>query len=364
MTTPDDPATAQIQAAASLFPELLSMKDELHQFANGVAELFGIVAPKIALTLDTTLAGRAFRLAGSDAAHHGEAPPAGSILVRSSPLTVSAHMDIPRSLLPQVPDPLWPSRRATIVSDRSLAQVQKHFDHLALRPAQAAALTCARWLNDLAVAHFDEVSAAQILATLPFYDAAALLRTLKIDGVTALMRKLLAERVPLYGFGEAAPLLADETRVWWTDDERVTIPYPGRCIIAAPRPMDECERRRVIARAQLVPAWLRQLAQGREVQLWVLDELQGWMPPTDAPAEVRETFAGLLFKQLESMLKTEDPILLTSAAQRASIANAMRDRAPWLSVIGLHELPSELPVRRRGSIRVAPPPPTKGSAQP
>jgi hypothetical protein len=364
MMTPADPAPAQIQSAVSLFPELLAIKDDLNQRADEVAKMFGIVAPEVALTMDTTLAGRTFRLAGFDATHYGEAPPAGSILVRRSPLAVSVHMGIPRGLLRHVPDPLRPSRQATIVSDRSLAQVQKHFDHLALRPAQAVALTCARWLNDLAVARFDELSAAQVLATLPFYDAAALLLTLKIEGVTTLMRTLLAERVPLHGFGEVAPLLADETRVWWTDPERVTIPYPGRCIIAAPRPRDEGERRRVIARARLVPAWLRQLTQGSEVQLWVLDELHGWTPPANASAEVRETFAGLLFKQLESVLKTEDPILLTSAARRALVADAIRDRAPWLSVIGLHELPRELPIRRRGSIRIVLPTPTERAAQP
>jgi hypothetical protein len=161
--------------------------------------------------------------------------------------------------------------------------------------------------------------------------------------------------VPLREFASIAPLLADERRVAWTEAGAVVAAFPGRILIAAPRPQDDAERRRVIARAIAVPRALRRRTGSEPLQVWVLDEVGGWTLPDRARPEEVKHFDSQLIEQATPAASVDGAILLTSPARRADIAERIRPHYPDLMVVGSHELPQGVSIQQRGRVSVAPP---------
>jgi len=358
------PWRAELTVGRSLYPEVIASYEDVRVIAREAARSLGLSPPSLAITLDARLEPRAFRIASSNQSETtppNEGLPAGAILVRSSPSFVRAQLESDAALVPDVqpwPDPAQPNLTVSVVYNMPFDQVRAkfiEFGSIVLTAVHAVGITVGRWLRHAAVDRFDEVSAAQLVAQLPVYDATALLRVCPIDKVAALLRTLLRDGLPLGEFASIAPLVADESRVCWTEKGRVTAAYPGYLLMAAPRPEDEAERRRVIARAIAVPRWLQRRSVGEPLQVWVLDEIGGWVPPDGAIAQDVEHFDAQLLAQTEPAAAANGAIVLTSPARRAYIGERLRPHYRDLIVVGYHELPRGVPVQRRGTVRALPP---------
>ena len=357
---------AQLDVGLSLYPEIVVAEGSVRRKLSEAAEALEIAPPRLRVTLDSALRPREFRISatgkfGTAATETGL--PAGAILVRSSPRFVTAQSKADPPLVDRLrpieveswPDPVQPDRTASILHDVSLERVRAKFGELAFTAGEAVAIGAARWFRRAALDSFDQVSAAQVLAQLPAHDIAALLRVHPIDIVTALMMALLRDGVPLGGFASIGPLLADERRVAWVEPGVATAAYPGRLVIAAPRPQDDAERRRVIARAVAVPRAMRRRQGDRPLQVWTLDEIGGWILPDRARSEEVTHFEAQLIEQAAPAASVEGAILLTSPARRADIDKRLHPHYPELMVVASHELPRGIPVQQRGRIRIAAP---------
>lgn len=341
-------------AGASLYPECIQAAAEVQRRINETAYHLGVTAPLLSIDRGHDLTSREYRMECPDlsaSALSGRAPPAGSIFVRNNALYVGARLE---TTVQPWPDPVSPNRAGCVVFDRSLGNVRAIFDADAMTPAEMVALSAVGWFQGIAPRGADCIFAAQVLAQLPVYDAAALLSKHSIDVIADLLARLLQDRLSITSFRIMAPLLAEETRVEWGAPGTIAVSHPGRLLVAAARPSDAAERRRVIARAVAVPDTLRRLVGSAPLQIWLLDETGGWFP-NDADGQNATYFKSALIEQTRVAAATQTGILVTSAARRAYIADLLCKEYPNLIVAALHELPRDIPVQHRGGVHVRSP---------
>ena len=132
----------------------------------------------------------------------------------------------------------------------------------------------------------------------------------------------------------------------WVGAGVVTTAFPGRIVIAAPRPDDLAERRLVVARAVAVPATLRFRAGSEPLQAWVLEEAAGGLSAGDDDARLAE--------RLDGAATVAGAIVVTASATRARFARRLRRMTFGPMVVAAHELPRGIPVQRRARVVVAP----------
>jgi flagellar biosynthesis component FlhA len=348
------PLRIRCKAGASLYSELTATRESLELVLSRVTTGFHLALPPLAISRDDELEPRSVWFEALERPHTIQIErglPPGTHLVRAAPLYVQSRTKLK---VEPWPDPFRPTRSASIVLDSLKTPLEQSFPDSVLTAAEVIAVRMGIWFRRFASEWVDAVAAAQLLATLPPADSAALLRACAIDAVVDLLKLLVQDGVQLADFGAAAPLLADESRVHWTNNNFATAAIPGRIAIAAPRPADEDERRHVIARTVLVAGTLWQRAGTDSLDAWTLDELEGWVPAADASTAERAYFEQQLGDSAAAAAQVHGAVLICSQELRTAVANALRKIHPELMVVARHELPRNIPSRPRGRIRIQP----------